>query len=241
MKESAGDANSLFFATREGVSEFAYFCVVAFGKVHDEVVDGRFAGGFHDLLARRARLADCDVVGYGIMEQVGLLCHVAFHVAEMLCRNLSHVFAKRLSQKYNIPNYDLDDIQWDNSQNSYGVKMPVEKRNQMLNDILQQPEWIIDGVYYAWVQRSFEEADMIYVLNMPKYLYSFRIIKRFINRKIGLENGKKETLKSVYNLLKWTDTFQKTNMKDIIKILEPHKNKVVFIKKKAEMYRILAD
>ena len=131
-------------------------------------------------------------------------------------------FAKRLSQKYNIPNYDLDDIQWDNSQNSYGVKMPVEKRNQMLNDILQQPEWI-------------------YVLNMPKYLYSFRIIKRFINRKIGLENGKKETLKSVYNLLKWTDTFQKTNMKDIIKILEPHKNKVVFIKKKAEMYRILAD
>lgn len=30
-------------------------------------------------------------------------------------------------------------------------------------------------------------------------------------------------------------------MKDIIKILEPHKNKVVFIKKKAEMYRILAD
>lgn len=150
-------------------------------------------------------------------------------------------FAKRLSQKYNIPNYDLDDIQWDNSQNSYGVKMPVEKRNQMLNDILQQPEWIIDGVYYAWVQRSFEEADMIYVLNMPKYLYSFRTIKRFINRKIGLENGKKETLKSVYNLLKWTDTFQKTNMKDIIKILESHKNKVVFIKKKAEMYRILAD
>lgn len=135
----------------------------------------------------------------------------------------------------------MDDIQWDNSQNSYGVKMPVEKRNQMLNDILQQPEWIIDGVYYAWVQRSFEEVDMIYVLNMPKYLYSFRIIKRFINRKIGLENGKKETLKSVYNLLKWTDTFQKTNMKDIIKILEPHKNKVVFIKKKAEMYRILAD
>ena len=93
MKESAGDANSLFFATGEGVSEFAYFCVIAFGKVHDEVVDGRFAGGFHDLLARRARLADCDVVGYGIMEQVGLLCHVAFHVAEMLCRNLSHVFA----------------------------------------------------------------------------------------------------------------------------------------------------
>ena len=150
-------------------------------------------------------------------------------------------FAKKLSEKYNIPNFDLDDIQWDNSQNSYGVKMPVEKRDQMLYDILQQSNWIIDGVYYAWVQKSFEEADMIYVLDMPKYLYKFRIIKRFIKRKIGLEKGKKETLKSIYNLLKWTDTFQNTNMKEIIGILETHKDKVVIIKKKAEIDRILID
>ena len=149
--------------------------------------------------------------------------------------------AKRLSEKYNIPNFDLDDIQWDNSQNSYGVKMPIEKRNQMLNDILQQPDWIIDGVYYSWVQKSFEDADIIYVLDMPKRLYRFRIIKRFVKRKIGLEKGKKETLKSVYNLLKWTNTFQNTNMKEIIRILEPRKEKVVYIKKKEEIYRIITD
>lgn len=149
--------------------------------------------------------------------------------------------AKRLSEKYNIPNFDLDDIQWDNSQNSYGIKMPIEKRNQMLNDILQQPNWIIDGVYYAWVQKSFEDADIIYVLDMPKRLYRFRIIKRFVKRKIRLEKGKKETLKSVYNLLKWTNTFQNTNMKEIISILESHKEKVIYIKKKEEIARIITD
>lgn len=149
--------------------------------------------------------------------------------------------AKRLSKKYNIPSFDLDDIQWDNSQNSYGVKMPIEKRDQMLNDILQHSDWIIDGVYYAWVQKSFEDADVIYVLDMPKWLYRFRIIKRFIRRRVGLEKGKKETLKSVYNLLKWTDTFQNTNMKEIVRILETYKEKVVFIKKKAEIDRILTD
>lgn len=148
-------------------------------------------------------------------------------------------FAKRLSKKHNIPNFDLDDIQWDNSQNSYGIKMPIEKRDQMLKDILQYPNWIIDGVYYAWVQQSFEEADIIYVMDMPKWLYKFRIIKRFIKRKIGLEKGKKETLKTVCKLLKWTDTFQNTNMKEIIKILEPYKGKVVFIKKREEINRIL--
>ena len=149
--------------------------------------------------------------------------------------------AKRLSERYNIPSFDLDDIQWDNSQNSYGVKMPIEKRNQMLNDILQQPDWIIDGVYYAWVQKSFEDADIIYVLDMPKWLYKFRIIKRFIKRRVGLEKGKKETLKSVCNLLKWTNTFQNTNMKEIVRILEPYKEKVVHIKKKEEIYRIITD
>lgn len=149
--------------------------------------------------------------------------------------------AKRLSKKYNIPNFDLDDIQWDNSQNSYGVKMPIEKRGQMLNDILQHSDWIIDGVYYAWVQKSFDDADVIYVLDMPKWLYRFRIIKRFIRRRVGLEKGKKETLKSVYTLLKWTDTFQNTNMKEIVRILETYKEKVVFIKKKVEIDRILTD
>lgn len=30
-----------------------------------------------------------------------------------------------LSEKYNIPHYDLDDIQWDNNSDGYGVKMPI--------------------------------------------------------------------------------------------------------------------
>lgn len=29
--------------------------------------------------------------------------------------------AKALSEKYNIPHYDLDDIQWDNNSDGYGV------------------------------------------------------------------------------------------------------------------------
>ena len=50
---------------------------------------------------------------------------------------------------------------------------------------------------------------------MPGYLYKSRIIMRSIKRKLGILNGKKETLKSVYNLLKWTETFQNKNLKEI--------------------------
>ena len=147
--------------------------------------------------------------------------------------------AKALSKKYNITHFDLDDIQWNNNADGYGVKMPIEKRTALLNDILKNENWIIEGVYYAWVGKCFEDADKIYVLDIPKRVYTYRIIKRTIKRKLGLERGKKETLKSVYNLLKWTDTFQNKSMVEIRKILSHHTQKTMWINNRKEVKRII--
>ena len=147
--------------------------------------------------------------------------------------------AKALSKKYNIPHFDLDDIQWDNNAAGYGVKMPIEKRTELLNNILENEDWIIEGVYYAWVGKCFEDADKIYVLDIPKRIYTYRIIKRAIKRKLGFERGKKETLKSVYNLLKWTDTFKNKNMVEIRKILTKYPSKTVWLKSKRDVENIL--
>lgn len=150
-------------------------------------------------------------------------------------------FAKALSKKYNIPHFDLDDIQWDNNSDGYGVKMPTDKRDELLKQILNKDAWIIEGVYYAWVLESFEQADIIYVLDMPKYLYKSRIIIRFLKRKLGIEKGKKETLKSLYNLLKWTNKYQDKNLKEITRILKQYESKVVWISDSKEIDRIIAD
>lgn len=147
--------------------------------------------------------------------------------------------AKKLSEKHNIPRFDLDDIQWDNTADGYGVKMPIDKRNALFEEMLKNDSWIIEGVYYAWVGQGFEDADIIYVLDMPEYLYKWRIIFRFIKRKTGIERGKKETLKSVINLLKWTDTFQNKNLKEIKNILENYNDKVVFLSHKRDVSKII--
>jgi len=147
--------------------------------------------------------------------------------------------AKALSKKNNIPRFDLDDIQWDNTTNSYGVKMPINKRNALFEEILKNDSWIIEGVYYAWVGQGFKDADVIYLLDMPKYLYKSRIILRFIKRKIGIEQGKKESLKSLINLLKWTDTFQNKNLKEIKNILENYDDKVVLLLNKRDVNKII--
>ena len=147
--------------------------------------------------------------------------------------------ATKLSKKYNITHFDLDDIQWDNNAQGYGVKRPAEERDALLKNILLNDEWIIEGVYYAWVQRSFEDADKIYVLDMPRYLYISRIIFRSIKRKLRIEKGKKETLKSIYNLLKWTETFQNNNLKEIKDLLDNYSDKVVWITRKKDIQKII--
>uniref|UniRef100_UPI003FF11FFD DNA topology modulation protein FlaR n=1 Tax=Roseburia sp. TaxID=2049040 RepID=UPI003FF11FFD len=147
--------------------------------------------------------------------------------------------ANALSKKYTIPHFDLDDIQWDNNAKGYGKKRPLDERKALLQEILFNNEWIIEGVYYDWVQQSFDEADKIYVLNMPGYLYKSRIIMRSIKRKLGIQKGKKETLKSVYNLLKWTETFQNKNLKEIKSILDRYDNKVIWLSSKKDVEEII--
>lgn len=149
-------------------------------------------------------------------------------------------FAKKLSDKYAIPHFDLDNIQWDNTAEGYGVKMPADRRAALLKNMLQNESWIIEGVYYSWVSDCFRDADLIYLLQTPKPVYTARIVKRFIKRKLGLEKGKKETLKSVYHLLKWTDTWQKQNLPEILKVLAQYGHKTVVLRSKKEVDRIIA-
>lgn len=135
--------------------------------------------------------------------------------------------ANKLSKEYGIEHYDLDDLQWDNKAESYGVKRNTDERRAMLQDILNNKQWIIEGVYYKWCKQCFADADKIYLLQVPKQVYLYRIIKRFIKRKLGLEKGKKETIKSLIELIKWADSYEKIDMVEIKKILEPYMDKVI--------------
>ena len=134
--------------------------------------------------------------------------------------------AEKLSKELGIRHYDLDELQWDNQSESYGVKRDPLLRDKMLQELLEQSDWIIEGVYYAWCQQCFADADMIYVLQVPKHQYRYRIIRRFLRRKLGLEQGKKETLQSLFGLLKWADNYQKTNLVEIRNLLAPYADKV---------------
>lgn len=134
--------------------------------------------------------------------------------------------AKQLSEELQIPHYDLDDLQWDNGA-GYGTKRDPSERDALLAQLLSKDDWIIEGVYYAWCGRCFAEADRIYLLEVPRRVYRRRIIRRFIRRKLGLEPGKRETLKSLSALLQWADKYERVNLAEIKKILSAYPDKVI--------------
>jgi len=148
--------------------------------------------------------------------------------------------AEKISKKYNVNHYDLDDIFWDNKSDAYGTKMPVEKRIQLLNDILKNDNWVIEGVYYDWLSDSFKNADMIFILIIPSLIFNKRIIFRYFKRKLGiLKSNKKESLKSLKQLLIWTNNFNKNNLPNIKEILKPYDKKVVILKNTSKIFQYL--
>ena len=149
--------------------------------------------------------------------------------------------ARRLSQKLDIQLYDLDSIFWDNSVSSFNVKRGVEERDAMLRDVLKKDAWIIEGVQYSWTGATFSDAYVIYVLNPPPALCRMRILRRFVRRKLCKADRKKESVRSMLALLKWTRKFYEVNFPEIRQELEPYREKVIEIHSKKEIARLLHD
>lgn len=146
-----------------------------------------------------------------------------------------------ISKRYSIKHYDLDDIFWDNDIHTYGVKVPAQERDRNLQKILEDEDWVIEGVYYKWLSTSFEKADRIILLTTPQILWDLRILNRFLQRKLGIAPARKEeTLLSLINLIRWTNRYQK-NIPKILDFLSPYQNKVLVTNKIADVFKELDD
>lgn len=136
---------------------------------------------------------------------------------------------KKISKEFNIPHFDLDDIFWDNHSSTWGKKTIPEERTRLLEEILKNKYWIIEGVYFgAWVKKTFDEADQVIILSPNIFLQHYRIILRWLKRKLGLiSSKKKETLKGLIELLLWNHRYNKNEIPSL-KTLYQEKSKAEF-------------
>lgn len=144
----------------------------------------------------------------------------------------------KLQQELNVVAYGLDHVFWDQSQDSY-VRANEELRAKKLNAILSNDNWIVEGVYYKWLDESFQKADIIVILNPPLIKRQWRILKRFLIRKFLLGDFRKETFSSFIELWQWNKKFDADNMVRIANFISRHEAKIVYCSSYNKLRRVV--
>lgn len=128
--------------------------------------------------------------------------------------------ARKLALQNGFDMYSLDDVVW--TRNSEGdVRNSDELRDALLDDILLQPTWIIEGSHLGWSMKTFEEADQILFLHPSLPVRIYRISHRFLQQKRGIEQASyTPTWRMFGRMFKWTyqyETLYKKQVRDMIK------------------------
>jgi len=145
--------------------------------------------------------------------------------------------AKRLSEITGITPTDLDELFWDNAALDYNTRRSPDERDRLLNQIVNQDQWILEGVYHRWLTESFEKADIIIILCTSVWLRHWRILRRFVLGK--LTHARREAISGQWALLKWNHAYENDNLRRTREQLKPFSNKVKEFSSVAEALRQL--
>jgi adenylate kinase family enzyme len=141
--------------------------------------------------------------------------------------------ARELSSKFNIPFYELDNVVWKRHK-SGDIRRTEEEREEYLHSIIQSESWIIEGVHYEdWVDISFLQSELIIFLDTNYSIRTYRIIKRFLLQRMGLEKSNyKPTIQIFFNMFKWNRFFEEVGKPNFYKKIGVCRDKVLVVTNK---------
>ena len=134
--------------------------------------------------------------------------------------------ARLLSLSLNVQAHELDHLYWDPNVNRYGIATDIITRTNMLNDILAEPAWIMEGIYHEWTEPCFEQAEVIVVLKTSVWLRHWRLIKRYFQHRRKSYKGKRETFMDLLRLLVWNHRYEKRELPQVQQAMSAHEDKV---------------
>ncbi|MBR7797150.1 DNA topology modulation protein FlaR [Agaribacter marinus] len=148
--------------------------------------------------------------------------------------------AKLLAKQLRITYYELDNVVWYRRKTG-DIKRTIEERTKILSSICQQSAWIIKGVHRDnWVIPSIKHADLIIILDTNKHVRSFRICKRFLRQKLGIEPANYQPTLSIFiSMLQWNRQFEQKKQ-DICNMLSSYNDKQVIITNKQALKTYLS-
>ena len=140
--------------------------------------------------------------------------------------------AKELSARLQIPYYELDNIVWKRHK-SGDIRRTENERKVYLQTIIDSGCWIVEGVHNEeWVKNSFQHAELIIFLDTNYSIRSYRIIKRFVLQKLGLERSNyNPTMKIFLKMFKWNRYFEKEGKPNFLNEFAVYHDKTLIVTK----------
>jgi adenylate kinase family enzyme len=146
--------------------------------------------------------------------------------------------AAKLSKRLDVPTCDLDDLYWDIAAPRYGVRADPAERDRKLAEIVSRDGWIIEGVYYQWLAPSFDVADFIIALMPPLHIRHWRVVRRFLARKLGRIPSKRETVADLWSLLRWSHAYDKDNLARARQFIEGRGRKLIICQTFEDLFAV---
>jgi adenylate kinase family enzyme len=136
--------------------------------------------------------------------------------------------AKQLSNKLNIPWYELDSIVHPLTSEGRKKRSP-EEQVAFIKEIDKYGQWIFEGTNRDSYNCLFDMADTIIFLDPPLWRRKVRIFIRFLKQNLGIEKcNYKPTFKMLRNMYKWTSNFENKRTDFEIR-LQAYKEKLIRI------------
>ncbi|VWC63919.1 hypothetical protein BLA50215_00002 [Burkholderia lata] len=114
--------------------------------------------------------------------------------------------ASKLARRESLPLFHLDDTHWVRHP-AGDVRRAPSERLALLEQVVQQDAWIIEGVQFKWSDIAIERADCIVILDIPRWQNTMRILRRFSSRCRTPGIGNRGTLKALSDETRWSGDY----------------------------------
>lgn len=148
--------------------------------------------------------------------------------------------AKKLSSKLNIPYYELDNVVW-KRHHSGDIRRTEQEMKDFLAEIVQTEDWIIEGVHgEEWVASTFEKADELVFLDPSYSVRTYRIFRRFLLQKLGLESAHYQPTFNIFRkMFRWNRQFEEVGKPNFYEKYDIYRYKLEVIKTSEELHNYI--
>ena len=147
------------------------------------------------------------------------------------------VLAQRLGTLLQVRVYDFDDLYWRRDRE----RLPEDEWAALLDKILGEQRWILDGFPLSVSEEPLERADTVLFLDLPRRTSIFSVVRRELTRRSRSRNGSAQRARMFNALLfRWIWRFPVDHRPDLLRALSGNRSqRVVIFRSRREVRRFL--